>query len=389
MKLVINAISTKPGGGLTVLTTLLRGWRRLETDLQISVLVSNQRTIDTLERAGFDVDIVPVLLGAPSWKFFWWETGFLNKKLRDLGADVVMRSNHYQFNVSCKQVILHQNLWRFSPESPDPEVGPATGMAGIVEQLRNWSARKALRSAAANVFISDYLRSHAEAIVPESRPRNYVIYNAVDDALLEQSIQTPDRYDGAPVIAAVQDGNIQKDNQTLVRTMGELVRREPQVNWRLKVAGGTGTGRFGDDFKQLARAEGVADRIEWLGFQNQAEIDELLRTSLCLVFTSVVEGFGLPPLEAMARRCPVVACNATAMPEIIHDAGLLVEPRQASQFADSVIRLYRDRELRRTLADRGLERAKDFPATASAAKFCEVFQKVTGMPVQWNVPVRV
>ncbi|MBL9122189.1 MAG: glycosyltransferase, partial [Planctomycetaceae bacterium] len=155
-----------------------------------------------------------------------------------------------------------------------------------------------------------------------------------------------------------------------------------------KVAGGTGRGRFGDDFIQLARDEGVADRIAWLGFQNQAQIDELLRTSLCLVFTSVVEGFGLPPLEAMARRCPVVACNATAMPEIIQDAGLLVEPRQAGQFAESVIRLHRDEQLRQTMAERGLERAKDFPASSSAAKLCEVFHKVTGLPVQGNVPVR-
>jgi glycosyltransferase involved in cell wall biosynthesis len=367
------------------LTTLLRGWRRLRTDLRISVLVSNQRTIDTLERAGLDVDIIPVLVDAPSWKFSWWEASSLNKQLRKLGADVVMRSNHYQFNVPCPQVILHQNLWRFSPESPDPEVGPA---GGLVEGLRNWSARKALRSAEANVFISNYLRSHAEAIVPESRPRNHVIYNAIDDSLIEQSMRTHDRYNGSAVIAAVQDGNIQKDNQTLVRTMGELVRREPNVDWRLKVAGGTGTGRFGDDFIQLAKSEGVADRIDWLGFQSQAQIDELLRTSLCLVFTSVVEGFGLPSLEAMVRRCPVVACNATAMPEIVRDAGLLVAPRQASQFADSVVRLYRDRELRSILVDRGLERAMDFPASASAAKFCEVFQTVTGIPVQWSDPVQ-
>ena len=76
------------------------------------------------------------------------------------------------------------------------------------------------------------------------------------------------------------------------------------------------------------------------------------------------------------------------MPEIIRDAGLLVEPRQAGQFADIVVRLYRDHQLRRTLADRGLERAKDFPASASAAKFCEVFQKVSGIPVQWTDPVR-
>ncbi|MBL9122396.1 MAG: glycosyltransferase, partial [Planctomycetaceae bacterium] len=226
MKLVINAISTKPGGGLTVLTTLLRGWSRLDTDLEIAVLVSNRRTIETLELGKFDVEIIPVLVDAPSWKFSWWEAGALKSWLRKLRADVVMRSNHYQFNVSCPQVVLHQNLWRFSPESPDPEVGPAGGM---VEALRNWSARKALRSAAANVFISNYLRKHAEAIVPESHSRNYVVYNAVDDALLEASAQAPDRYDGVPVIAAVQDGNIQKDNQTLVRMMGELVRREPSV----------------------------------------------------------------------------------------------------------------------------------------------------------------
>lgn len=383
MKLAINAISTKPGGGLTVLSTLLRGLHRLETDLHVTVLVSDARTEKALEQLGCVDEIVPVLMGATPRKFFWWEVYSLSNLLKKLGADVVMRSNHYLFNVSCPQVVLHQNLWRFDPEGTAvPPVG------GFVEGLRNWSARQALKSAAANVFISHFLRKQAELKVPESLPRNYVIHNSIDDAILEQSSEMPDRYDGAPVIAAVQDGNIQKDNATLVRMMHELVQREPHVDWRLRVAGGTGIGRFGVDFIKLARALGVDDRIEWLGFQTQTEIDELLRNSLCLTFTSVVEAFGLPPLEAMARRCPVVACNATAMPEIIKDAGLLVEPRNAGEFAESVIRLYRDSALRRSFANRGLDRAKDFPASVAAAKFCEVFQAVTGKTVQWNAPVR-
>ncbi len=383
MKLVINAISTKPGGGLTVLSTLLRGLQRLGTDLHVTVLVSDPRTILALEQLGCADDIVQVLVGAPTSKFYWWEIYSLSKLLKKLNCDVVLRSNHYLFNVPCPQVVLHQNLWRFNP--PNPDVPPVNNS---VERLRNWSARKALKSAAANVFICHYLRKLAELQVPASGPRNYVIHNSIDDAILDHSSEMPDRYDGSPVIAAVQDGNIQKDNATLVRMMHELVQREPHVDWRLKVAGGTGIGRFGDDFIQLARERGVEDRIDWLGFQTQAEINELLRTSLCLTFTSVVEAFGLPPLEAMARRCPVVACNATAMPEIIKDAGLLVQPRQEAEFADSVIRLYRDSTLRRELANRGLERARDFPASASAAKFCDVFQKVTGKTVQWNDRVR-
>lgn len=374
MKLVINAISTKPGGGLTVLSTLLRGLRRLGTNLHVSVLVGNRRTLEVLQQIEGVDTVVPVLTGAPGWKFYWWELYALNGLLRDLKADVVLRSNHYLYNVACPQVVLHQNLWRFEP--PNTAVPP---VGGFVEGLRNRSARKALRSASANVFVSEYLRRFAECKEPESAPRNHVIHNCVDDALLEYSSAIPDRYDGSPVIAAVQDGNIQKDNATLVRMLSELVRREPKVDWRLKVAGCTGIGRFGEDFIQLARDLGVNDRIEWLGFQDQNQIDELLRTSLCLVFTSVVEAFGLPPLEAMARRCPVVACNSTAIPEVIRDAGILVEPRNSSDFAEGVIRLYQEPELRRQMSERGLARAMHFRASAGAIRFSDVFESVTGM----------
>lgn len=373
MKLVINAMSTKPGGGLTVLSTLLRAWRRLGSGLDISVLASNRRTIAALERLGYADRVVPLLVDSSPWRFYYWELFSLPGLMRELRADILLRSNHYQFNVPCPQVVLHQNAWRFGP--PQPAIRPAGGLA---ERMRDWSARKALQSADANIFVSKYLRNLAELNYPASAPRNFVVYNGIDDEVFDESARRGDLYEQTPQLVAVQDGNIQKDNATLVRILHHLVRRAPDVDWRLKVAGGTGMGRFADDYCELARNLGVDDRIEWLGFCEQEILNELIRNSLCLVFTSVVEGFGLPPLEAMARRCPAVACNVTAMPEIIGDAGLLVPPRRADHFAESVIRLYRDRALRSKLVDKGFQRAKQFRASAAAAEFCRIFQHVAG-----------
>jgi glycosyltransferase involved in cell wall biosynthesis len=94
------------------------------------------------------------------------------------------------------------------------------------------------------------------------------------------------------------------------------------------------------------------------------------------VFPSLYEGFGLPPLEAMAAGTPVITSKVSSLPEVVGDAALLVDPMDAGAIADAMARVLDDEALRRDLIRRGHERAEVFSWKRSVARTREVYGEV-------------
>ena len=115
-----------------------------------------------------------------------------------------------------------------------------------------------------------------------------------------------------------------------------------------------------------------AANIKPLGFVSDDDLAALLGRAVCLVFPSFVEGFGLPIVEAMALGCPVVASNASCMPEICGDAALMAAPDAPAAWLAQIARLARSRALRDEFAARGRERARAFSWAASAQAYLDL-----------------
>lgn len=369
-KLCINAMPIKPGGGLTVLLGLLEAWRKIGSKLHITVVASEKDTLNAVSETECADRVEPIYVGGGARKQFLWENSLFGGALAAFKPDVLMTNNYYVHNVSFPQIVHHQDLWRFVTPS---QVGVSRSVPG--ELVRKWAANKALRSAAANVFVSEYIRREAERVLPESAPRNHVIYNGLSEVTLRRAQELENLYAGEPRLMAIQSANRHKDTPTLLRTLAFLVHKAPEVDWHLDVAGGHGRGSW-EPFRQLAVDLGVEHRVTWRGYCSQDQLDELLRHSLCLVFTSILESFGLPPLEAMARLCPTIAANTTAIPEIVGEAGILVEPRNPDQFADAVLQLYQSPRLRDEYVQLGRQRIQRFNWNESAAKFATIFEQI-------------
>jgi glycosyltransferase involved in cell wall biosynthesis len=96
------------------------------------------------------------------------------------------------------------------------------------------------------------------------------------------------------------------------------------------------------------------------------------------VFPSLYEGFGLPPLEAMASGTPVVTSNVSSLPEVAGDAALLVDPREPEEIAGAIRLLLTDRTLREDLRLRGLARARAFSWEQSVARTRAIYAEVLG-----------
>ena len=114
-----------------------------------------------------------------------------------------------------------------------------------------------------------------------------------------------------------------------------------------------------------------SDTVVWLGRLSDAELAALLQDALCLAFPSFVEGFGLPPLEAMTLGCAVVVSDQASLPELCGNAALYASPTNPDAWLDCFLQLQCDQNLRQRLIARGRERAKAFSWTRSAQLYLE------------------
>jgi len=121
------------------------------------------------------------------------------------------------------------------------------------------------------------------------------------------------------------------------------------------------------------------DGIRELGRVDERTLDALYRRAAVCVVPSRYEGFGLPALEAMARGCPVVASAATSLPEVIGDAGLLVDARDVDAWTATLVDLLRDPAARADLAERGRTRARDFTWARSARAHLGAYRAATAV----------
>jgi alpha-1,3-rhamnosyl/mannosyltransferase len=165
-----------------------------------------------------------------------------------------------------------------------------------------------------------------------------------------------------------------KPHKNLTRLVSAFASRQlPTADLQLIIAG-SWDNRY-PEAKQLAAQH---DHIRFLGSINEADLPALYGGALAFAFVSKYEGFGLPPLEAMACGAPVLASNTSSLPEVIGDAGLLVDPHEVSAIAAALARLIDDEQLRADLKQRGLARAAQFSWEHTARLTLAAYHAVWG-----------
>jgi glycosyltransferase involved in cell wall biosynthesis len=121
-----------------------------------------------------------------------------------------------------------------------------------------------------------------------------------------------------------------------------------------------------------------SQQVIWAGFVSDAELKSLYENAGCLVFPSLYEGFGLPPLEAMYCGCPVIASARTSIPEVCGDAAMYCDATSADDIAAKIAHMMSDADLRRNYRAMGLRHAREFRWEGSAQKVLEILYGQTG-----------
>jgi glycosyltransferase involved in cell wall biosynthesis len=120
--------------------------------------------------------------------------------------------------------------------------------------------------------------------------------------------------------------------------------------------------------------------VRWLGRLTDDELADTMQSALCLAFPSLMEGFGLPPLEAMALGCPVVVSNRASLPEVCGDAALYASPTAPDDWLSCFVALRTDPQLRQDLIARGRARAAEFSWTQAASVYLDALAQLDGVP---------
>lgn len=167
-------------------------------------------------------------------------------------------------------------------------------------------------------------------------------------------------------ILAVSSVNPNKNFEGIVKAIESL----GHIGADIVIAGGTNPKifRFSND--------SLPDIVKYIGYVTDEELKALYEQAAGFTYPSFYEGFGLPPLEAMACGCPVIVSNAASLPEVCGDAALYVDPYSPEDIAEKIQLLISDNKLREELRRKGLERAKKFSWEKCAKEMIKVIEEV-------------
>ncbi len=176
-----------------------------------------------------------------------------------------------------------------------------------------------------------------------------------------------------PFVLTVGTMQRRKNHLRLVQAFGKLAQQR-RTQAALVIAGGKGW--LYDEVLQEVQQLGLRDRVRFIGFVEEADLPHLYRAASVFAFPSLYEGFGLPPLEAMACGVPVVTSNTSSLPEVVGDAGLMVNPLDVDALADALDRALNDDAWRSQAIRNGIARAQTFTWRRAAEQLLDVYHRV-------------
>ncbi|WP_041934089.1 glycosyltransferase family 4 protein [Gloeothece verrucosa] len=196
--------------------------------------------------------------------------------------------------------------------------------------------------------------------------RVHVVYSAASENFypcknIEQIERIKKKYKipNRPYILALNNLEPRKNIEQLIRCFARLVQQEKLKDLSLVLAGAKGW-LYNNIFNEIDQLKELKKQIIVTGYVDDADLAPLYSGAMMFVFPSLYEGFGLPPLEAMQCGTPVITSNTSSLPEVVGDAGIMINPKDSDELCQSILELYYDSSLREKLSHKSIERAKLF-----------------------------
>ena len=251
-------------------------------------------------------------------------------------------------------------------------------------QYARTSIALAARRATRVLTVSESSKRDILRFVDADASKIDVIYNAYDERFgveprEEDVVRVRERFQLNDEFV-LYAGNV-KPHKNLERLIDafHLVRRRGLDHLKLVL--------IGDDISKYSALRRAVHRhqlhnyVRFLGYVPEETLAVMYRLAGVFVFPSLYEGFGLPPLEAMASGTPVVTSNVSSLPEVAGDAAMLVDPYDPDAIADGIFRVLSDEQLRSTMRRKGAERARQFSWEQSVRRVRDIYGQVCDAPL--------
>ena len=253
---------------------------------------------------------------------------------------------------------------------------PETVAPRNLKRLREGVARS-LEESVRIITVSEFSKREIVELTGTPEDKIEVIYNAPSVTVRRETVsRDTTESNREPYILFVGTIEPRKNLVRLIRAF-ETLKKEQKIPHKLVLAGGRGW-RNEDIFRALDTSPYRND-IVFKGYVGPEDKDELYRHASVFAFPSIYEGFGVPPLEAMAHGCPVVASNTASLPEVTGDAAEQVDPMDELSVAEGIWKVLSDRAYAEELVQRGYKQIEKFSWTASAERLRAVCASALGI----------
>jgi glycosyltransferase involved in cell wall biosynthesis len=166
-----------------------------------------------------------------------------------------------------------------------------------------------------------------------------------------------------------------KNIERTIRSFLKLIQQEKIDDLNLVLVGTKGWD-FETIFAEIKANPLLKEKIIVIGFVADKDLAALYSAAMAFVYPSLYEGFGLPPLEAMQCGTPVITSNTSSLPEVVGNAGILVDPTDESAIADAMLKLYTDKSLRLSLSKKATTQAQKFSWKKFTEQHISIYQQI-------------
>lgn len=244
-------------------------------------------------------------------------------------------------------------------------------VAGINKKLyANIMFNILVKKASAIISVSKFTKNEMIRLVGSPPNLIFPVYNGVDNTW--QNIGGKNNPYFKPFILFVGNVKPHKNLVTLIHAFKKIINDVPHD----LIIVGKKDGFITEDREVIKQSELLGNRVYFTGYVEEDTLKQYYAFASALVFPSLYEGFGLPPLEAMSFGCPVIASNRASLPEICGDAVLYCDPYSAEDIAKKTLKLINDKKLRVDLQKKGLDHVKNFSWEKCARETLEVIEEV-------------
>lgn len=223
------------------------------------------------------------------------------------------------------------------------------------------------------ICVSHFTKDELSNLVPVGANKSHVIHNGLIKPRFESGTSVQELVPSDCYLLFVGTLEPRKNVKRLLKAFSKVIGGEKR-DLKLVITGKKGW--LYQPIFQTVKELNLNNKVVFTGFVSDDELATLYRNATALVYPSIYEGFGFPPLEAMAYGTPVITSNTSSLPEVVGNSAVLIEPFDTNQIADAIESILDDEEKQRKLREKGMERVKKFSWEKAAKETLEVYKEV-------------